>query len=379
MSAQPPERLRELDALRGIAALMVMLYHYTVQYQELAGRPAAAFSLPAGRYGVYLFFVISGFVIFLTLNRTKSFWDFVVSRFARLYPAYWTCIGVTFAVLLLLPMPGLNVSAGDAAWNLTMLQYWLQKPTVDGVYWTLSVELMFYSFVSVLYLTGRLRHVESWTAVWLGVIFAAHWLMRSGFTIPSMVRTTLLLEYGHFFFTGVLFYRLKVCGFSWVRCLLVATCVAAAAWVRDAAHMAALLACAVVFVAFIKGWLGWLAVSPFLFLGEISYPLYLLHQHIGYAVIARLEKAGLTGEGWLLVPAALILLLATGVNVWVEKPARLWLRQKWGARRPGSPAAPAATPVESDKQLHKTCDMPIQAHASRKLDIETGGRENLNC
>lgn len=329
---RPPaaSRLQELDALRGIAALIVVWFHYTIQYQELYGHvvpPALPF--PPGRYGVQLFFVISGFVIFLTLTRASSWWDFAANRFSRLFPPYWVCIGLTFTFLTVMPMRDLNVSSHDALINLTMLQYWLQKPAVDGVYWTLTVELVFYGFVSVLHLTGLLRRVELWVGIWLALIYAVHLAVHSGVNISPMIRTTLLLEHGHFFFAGVLFHRMKSDGFSLVRWGLLLACIAAAAYVRDLAHALALVAASLLFIAFITGRLRWIALKPLLFLGEISYPLYLLHQHIGYALIFRLQKAGFTAAAWLLVPVSVSLLLATAVNVLVEKPAREKLRMLW--------------------------------------------------
>lgn len=329
MSDRTPDRLKELDALRGIAAVIVMFFHYTIQYGELFGKPAAPLNFPPGRYGVQLFFVISGFVIFLTLTRSASIWDFAANRFSRLYPPYWVCIVITFAVMTIMPMPGLNVSALDAVLNLTMLQYWLQRPTVDGVYWTLSVELVFYAFVSFLHLIGWLRRVELWVATWLTMIFAVQFLVRAGVNISPLIRTTLLLEHGQYFFAGVLFYRMKSEGFTLQRWLLLIACIAAAWYVRDAPHAISLIVSSALFVGFITGRLGCIVIAPLVFLGDISYPLYLLHQNIGYAIIARLENAGLTSEVWLLVPMATAILLATAVNRLVEKPARQRLRDLW--------------------------------------------------
>lgn len=333
MSERTPDRLRELDALRGIAAVIVMFFHYTIQYGELFGKPAAPLNFPPGRYGVQLFFVISGFVIFLTLARSASIWDFAANRFSRLYPPYWVCIGITFAVMAVMPMPGLNVSALDAVLNLTMLQYWLQRPTVDGVYWTLSVELVFYAFVSFLHLIGWLRRVELWMSSWLVMIFAVQFLVRSGYNISPLIRTTLLLEHGQYFFAGVLFYRMKSDGFNWQRWLLLIACITAAWYVRDAPHAISLLVSSALFIGFITGRLGWIVVTPLVFLGDISYPLYLLHQNIGYALISRLEAAGLTSEVWLVVPVAISIVLATAVNHLVEKPARQRLRNLWKGSR----------------------------------------------
>ena len=330
MSQKQTDRLQELDALRGVAAIIVLVFHYTTQYQELFGHVVApSLTLPAGRYGVQLFFVISGFVIFLTLTRASSIWDFAANRLSRLYPPYWACIGITFSIMAFLPMPGLNVSAGDAIANLTMLQYWLQRPAVDGVYWTLAVELVFYAFVSALHLIGLLRRVELWVSIWLAFIFITQWVVQSGVNFSPLIRTTLLLEHGHFFFAGVLFYRIRNEGFTMLRAALILVCIVAAWFVRDVPHMLSLVAASALFALFVSGRLGWIAVGPLLFLGEISYPLYLLHQHIGYTVISRMEKAGLVSEAWLLVPATIVIVLSTLVNRLVEKPARQWLREVW--------------------------------------------------
>lgn len=329
LSQKHPDRLQELDALRGIAAAAVMWFHYTVQYQDFFAQPHAAWSFPAGRYGVQLFFVISGFVIFLSLSRDTSLWDFAAKRFSRLYPAYWTCVAITFAIMLANPLPGINVSALDALLNLSMINYWLLVPHVDGAYWTLAVELAFYAFVSALHLIGWLRHAERWIAIWLTLILLVRWGDLNGFHISPIIRTTFLLDHGHFFFSDVLFYRMKFEGFTSIRWLLLAVCVLAAWYVRDTAHAAALLVSSVLFLAFITGSLRWIVLPPIIFLGEISYPLYLLHQNIGYVIITRLQNAGLTSVAWLLIPVVVSLILGTLVHHLVEKPAREWLRRNW--------------------------------------------------
>ena len=96
----PSARVVELDALRGIAAVAVVAYHYTTRYAEQIGHAGGLpLSIAFGNYGVQLFFLISGFVIFMTLERTRSAMDFVVSRFSRLFPAYWAAMAITAAVI----------------------------------------------------------------------------------------------------------------------------------------------------------------------------------------------------------------------------------------------------------------------------------------
>ena len=87
-SVREARRLHSLDALRGLAALGVVAYHYLDQ-------PAYY-----GLLGVELFFIISGFVILMTLERVPSLLQFAIGRAARLYPAYWFSVAVAGVFLL---------------------------------------------------------------------------------------------------------------------------------------------------------------------------------------------------------------------------------------------------------------------------------------
>src|SRR5690348_11798154 len=111
-------RLAEVDALRGVAVLMVVAFHYTTRLGELF--PAAAWGdFRFGEYGVHLFFVISGFVIIMTLDRSERPADFLVARFSRLYPAYWTAIVLTSAFIWLVNGPIEPPSLRQIAFNFT--------------------------------------------------------------------------------------------------------------------------------------------------------------------------------------------------------------------------------------------------------------------
>jgi peptidoglycan/LPS O-acetylase OafA/YrhL len=94
MNTAPRGRLHELDVLRGLAALCVVVSHYTsYSARYLSGAPFGVL-VPTiyGFYAVLLFFMISGFVIYFTLERSRTWQDFAVSRVSRLYPAYWTAL-----------------------------------------------------------------------------------------------------------------------------------------------------------------------------------------------------------------------------------------------------------------------------------------------
>ena len=149
-------RLAELDALRGLAALSVVFYHFTTWYNnKFIMHIHPLFSFWFGYCGVHLFFMISGFVIFMTLEKTAKPFDFIVSRFSRLYPAYWAVI--LFNLILISP-----IDPRQFILNATMLSPWLHSKYVCGAFWTLSVELAFYICILFLFITRTLKYIEIW-------------------------------------------------------------------------------------------------------------------------------------------------------------------------------------------------------------------------
>ena len=334
-------RLQELDVLRGLAAFAVMLFHYTVRYAEVfapGGPPEHANRL--GENAVHLFFMISGFVIFMTLSKTRTALDFIVSRCSRLYPGYWAAVLLTFAVITLAPLPGRTPTAGQLLVNLTMLQSWLRVPPVDGVYWTLAVELSFYAIMLAVFLAGWLRRIEWLVVPWLLLELAWAFLGHHR-SLPKIVEVSLLLKFAHLFLAGILFYRLRFEGSTPLRHALLALCFAAHAALHGLT--AALFAAAffAAFYALAANRLSWLAARPLVFLGAISYSLYLVHQNIGYTVMRAL--AAFPRPLQIAAAVALALLLASALTFFVERPGLRAIRDFYKKRRlPTSPAANAS-------------------------------------
>src|ERR1051325_8284919 len=102
----PTRRIVGLDALRGLAAGAVLLHHHAQYYDVLfGGRTPLGINFGAGHYGVELFFIISGFVILMTIERRKTVRSFAASRFTRLMPAFLAALMLASALLILWPMP----------------------------------------------------------------------------------------------------------------------------------------------------------------------------------------------------------------------------------------------------------------------------------
>ena len=338
-------RLSELDALRGVAALAVVLFHYTTRFGQLYPEVVQTpLQVPHGHFGVNLFFIISGFVIFMTLDRTHTAMDFVVSRFSRLYPAYWVSVLLTFAITHWLGLPGKLVGAGTALANGLMFHGLLRVPHVDGVYWTLEVELLFYSGMLALFMLRQLDRlfllVSGLLALRLVYWGAAQW---AGVDLPYIVWRLLILEHLPWFALGLSTHALLAPDTSGRRHrqavllaagALLTLLVTATPWL---APLAVALFALVYGAA--SGRLGLLRLPVLVWLGSISYPLYLLHENIGWSVLLRLADAGWSPWAALLMTLAGTLALSHAVSRGIEQPAMRWVRTRWKQRH--GAAAPA--------------------------------------
>lgn len=312
-------RLLELDALRGVAALAVVLYHYFFRFDEIYGHVGLPHEWARlGQYGVQLFFMVSGFVIFWTLNRTGKPADFLVSRFSRLYPAYWAAVALTFVAVGQVGLPGREVGWTAALGNGLMFHEYLRIPHVDGVYWTLTVELTFYFWIFLLYLGGQLARVERF----LLPVVAVSLLQGMGVvSVPPALNKILLIPQLPFFLAGICFYRWTHGERGAGLLPVLALCWLAGAADFSVERLVVVSLCYALFYGAVSGRLRLLAAPPLIFLGGVSYSLYLLHQNIGYLVINAGYRQGLPPLAGIVAAVAVSMLLAWLLTRWVERPA----------------------------------------------------------
>ena len=293
------DRVNEIDLLRFLAALSVVLFHYAFRGYAADGLSNMPYPLLApyakyGYLGVELFFMISGFVILMTASGV-GLRSFVVSRVVRLYPAFWACCSITFAMIRLLPVAPYQVSWSQYLANMTMLSGFFDVPSVDNDYWSLFVELKFYALVAVILLLRRISQVQLWLWLWLAISWANQ-LVHSG-----KVLMVFMTDYSGFFIAGAAFYLIWSSGASLARWLLVLLSWGLGTWqalqtVSGVEHHygsaisrgAVVAIIAVYFAAMLLIALrrsGWMGRRRWLLAGVLTYPLYLLHQNIGFMLI----------------------------------------------------------------------------------------------
>ena len=326
------QRLTEIDSLRGIAAMAVVLFHYTTRFDELYGhvsRPLA--EVPWGHLGVNLFFMISGFVIFMTLERTSNAIDFLVSRFSRLYPAYWAAILMTFLITNFLGLPGKLVDFNTALANLTMVHSLFSIKNVDGVYWTLEVELLFYAMALLAFQFRLISKIHIFIAAML-LTRTLYFLSASilHIDLPWIIYRLMILKYIPWFAAGIMIYRLtSLYGTPRRDLAVILACAVVLALVDGIAICALMLAISLTLYGATCGKIKFLRNRLLIGLGTISYTLYLIHENIGWAIILKLERAGISSDAAIASALAVSLGLATFLTVLIERPALKWIRKKY--------------------------------------------------
>jgi len=371
MEKQPSTRFAAIDGMRGIAALWIALSHfYTSLLPAEEARPWGEllhliFSHHhLGYVGIYVFFVLSGFVI------ARNFYGMpmsigLVGRFAlrrsiRLDPTYWTVIVLTLALeaiknkyaLGTAHTWGVKYSVAGLFANLFYLNELLGYPPIVAAGWTLCLEIQFYLVFALLELlyyqtSRRVGANPSWCrAVWFAPFFFWSILVYQLLPVGKAPTVTgLFIEYWYAFFLGVMAWWVSsnICSGKWLAaCLLLLSVVVAldpsfsfhaasdpVDYGRPAGACAAMIAS--VLICLLARWrrLETGLNGPVLqYLGRISYSVYLIHTLVGNrgirlvlsrsggaAELDRFEAIALFG-----IAVAASILAAHCLYVTVERP-----------------------------------------------------------
>lgn len=385
IAEESKSRIGILDGFRCIAVILVMLVHYTFSYTipqhptnlyPYGARFSDVFLFKMGYTGVQFFFIISGFVIFMTMERCRSLGEFLVKRFIRLFPALLFCSIITFVFVQLID-PQRQVPAFHNTWadffpSLTFSDLWFWNRVfghkveyIDIVYWTLTYEVKFYILASLVFFFKKDSFFKNWV-VWTVLVLLIHFAFEAITRIrplPHMelVKNTidiyLFPEYIILFTLGIYFYMLFTGrqmhrGYTWLMAALVLVEMGMLHYWRERACVAVYILLFVVFL-YRAQWLRFLSTPFFAFIGLISYPLYLLHARIGVMLLHRLGQVPGPKDyaGWYILPVMLLsVAMAYLVHRFIEKPSGDFLRRVLLPKK----TKPVAPPVSAIPQPQGT-------------------------
>jgi len=329
--AHHKDRLYHIDALRFLAAFAVVAQHYL---ERSAPEAAATFlRLGPGVFGVALFFMISGYVLPFSMRKHDTAQTFFLRRAFRIFPLYL----LTLASLLICgalgfaPFAALQaLSIWEILANAALVAEYVSAPTILGVAWSLSLEVIWYIFFWIYFAywgAGKIGHVTLFAALALvslallsicvdqrlplgrfsmllaalyGAMLCAHRLdkidqkraIAASLACLGAISFALWVGFGHFTHPKVTWVSAAI---PWCISFLLFTtlCTTNLTFFHDRRHPARLAS-----------------------LGALSYGIYLLHEPIYVALAIYLK------DGALLLSATLVtLMISTLAHILIERPA----------------------------------------------------------
>lgn len=357
------QRLIALDGLRGLAALTVVLAHFSVRWSEAVngeslypyGDGYAALWGPFSDlllFGVNLFFVVSGFVIVRMLRHSTGIADFMLRRLARIWPLLFLCATATALIINFSGFPFRFDTTRN--WEVTPFEYiaslLLIDPGVlgsivgrpwaswvDGVYWTLWVDVRFYIVITLIFWV--FQDTRQFAFAWVGLQFTSLavllLLLFTPLKVPIVISLLLQPEFLAWFTVGIAgAYFIEDPKSRMGRLLAVSAAVtmlfnalAASLVIPGKTWLQIIALYTIVLTPFIliivNSRLTFLFINPVaLTLGMASYPLYIFHEAAGMVAMNMLADAGMPVS--LILPVMLAAAVSTALFLHhtVEKNAR---------------------------------------------------------
>lgn len=374
-SARAPEdssrnRLALIDGLRGVAAMMVVIYHLTanVGKEAFASLPVWLSSLPSfGYLGVYVFFVISGYVITSSIGSSEITGSYLgkyaLRRSIRLDPPYWlsmlVAIGMAYLATRLFsdisrPLP----TKGELVAHVLYLQDILGLKSIVDVYWTLCLEVQFYLVTLLLLWCTSLRSgsrradvaakTRTFAVASLSLLTLS--LLQHASVLPEPIPGLFISAW--YAFSAGMFCYVWTKHAQFLSILVVGLLATVAVGVVSASLpiLTVVATTLLLIAAWRAGKMGsWLSNRLIQYLGKISYSLYLFHPTIGWSTVSLLKKlfgdpSGIgSGVFFLSAGIASSVVSAAIVHRLIEIPSIRWSRKI----RLDSTRSPIGRPSES--------------------------------
>ncbi len=287
------DRESYIDSLRAIAILFVVIFHYTYHYDAEYLLRNDNWSFEFGKYGwsgVDIFFVVSGYCIGMTIIKTKNFSEFIVRRFARLYPAYLVAGFLTLIFYNFFELPGREVDWHTGFMNLIFANFipGLNYQYIDGIYWALIVEIKFYLFFGLLFFI--IKDLTKSIYLWFLLCLIGNIILI--IDSKTYIFFTSIFPHANLFLFGLLIYNFKQTSLTFKISIVLYLIVSLLINERyeDFEIYFILVLFFVFFVLQKKMNFNFKFLS---YIGLVSYTWYLIHNAIGIILIRELNNLGL--------------------------------------------------------------------------------------
>lgn len=299
-------RIYIIDFFRFLASVMVVVYHYFSINQILVISPDLRNYFKYGYLGVDFFFILSGFLIALSITN-KSIFNFLSSRIRRLYPTYWISVIITSFFIYFFGGHTLKINSFEQiVYNLTMFHNYFGIESIDGVYWTLFIELKFYLFIISPFLilkNFKILNLDNLIIFWL-LLTILNNVFDSYFIL--IFKNYFILEWSSYFISGIIFYKLfkgehKIKYYLLLIISYLLSIYKSTERIEflesihdfDYSELIVIMIISLFYLTLFLICLNKLSkfnLKIFKSLGLLSYPLYLLHQNIGFTIFLQLEN-----------------------------------------------------------------------------------------
>jgi peptidoglycan/LPS O-acetylase OafA/YrhL len=344
-------RIQILDGLRVLAIFMVMIFHFYARYQ--GQYYSYDFKVPGifihGRLGVQLFFIISGFVITLTLSKSKTFLEFMIKRFIRLLPGMVICATFTFFFFWLFDKNNLIPackSISNLLFSYTFISPKLINPLlgtniryIDGSYWSIWTELQFYIAGGLVYFLSSKNFLRNYLII-VALTLPIYYLCTSAnFSnlLEQLIGNTQLLrakhvfnvfnlfQYNCWFLAGIVLNKIYFAERRDPKLVfLLAGIFIVQMIILSNLHITAICIgffSILLLFLFKPSYISFLSNKTLSKIGVASYSIYLIHEYVGYLIMNRIA-ASFQSYNWIIPIFLIIVSTLFGIfsYKYLEKP-----------------------------------------------------------
>ena len=317
-----------LDVTRGLSALFIVLYHYTSRYNENPSTLEYSIDWPVtiswGCAAVTTFFVLSGFLGAKHFNReVSSAIPFLKSKFLRLFPSFFVAVILTSTFTYYL-LPDAFCGIKDILLNFTMIPSLLGAKSVDGAYWTLQVEWTFYFVIVFAMFISNQSIKKLIPLIWVSFSLFCNLFYH---TIPfaNIITTLAITRHSQEFIMGLCLYNLIVLKDNGMSIPTAFLCVVNQIVAQDLNHIlffiATILIICVSTLPNVDYIFHFKVFKPLIWYSRVSYPLYLIHQMIGFCILKCIIQYTPYSSWWIIViPLTVVSILAGLIHHYIEVP-----------------------------------------------------------